>query len=330
MRQEDPRKQPLIRFARFARAAIDRLATTGLFAIIASVIAGECGRMHWFPDLFSHFQVQYLLLASVALVWFSVRRMWRAAAVGIVLIICTTFRISPLWLDSGSRSDTTANLRLMSANVLVGNREYDRVLQLVRMEKPDVVVFQEVSPEWATELSQLSDEYPFAKTVPRKDAFGMSVYSRHPMKRLEVRLVDQVPWLELEIEVEGQTTRILGAHTLPPVFHKYWSVRNRQLDYVVRTANRAAEDGVPLVVMGDLNCTPWSPHLRDTISRSGLTSARLGFGLKTSWPVAKPALWIPIDHILMSPEVRVREFRALEDVGSDHRPIIADVHIPTE
>ena len=42
-------------------------------------------------------------------------------------------------------------------------------------------------------------------------------------------------------------------------------------------------------------------------------------GVEALWP-----LGVPIDHVLTSPELRVHDFRVLDSIGSDHRPIAVE------
>jgi endonuclease/exonuclease/phosphatase family metal-dependent hydrolase len=57
-------------------------------------------------------------------------------------------------------------------------------------------------------------------------------------------------------------------------------------------------------------------------SRSRLR-ARLGFGVKTSWPVPVPSfLRIPIDHCLLSDDFHVTSVEVGSSIGSDHLPLV--------
>ena len=62
-----------------------------------------------------------------------------------------------------------------------------------------------------------------------------------------------------------------------------------------------------------------------------------GFGLLPTWPtrgtyhripdMVTLLLSIPIDHSLISPELRVADVRTGTDTGSDHRPLVIDLWI---
>ena len=67
------------------------------------------------------------------------------------------------------------------------------------------------------------------------------------------------------------------------------------------------------------------------IETSGLRNARQGLGVLPTHSIVAPqfaALSAPIDHCLVTPEIQVKDFRLGKAIGSDHRPIIADLLIP--
>lgn len=83
-----------------------------------------------------------------------------------------------------------------------------------------------------------------------------------------------------------------------------------------------------VIIAGDLNTTMWSPYYKRLARDSGLANARKGFGILATWPSFYPFLRIPIDHYLVSPEVRVVDLRMGPKFGSDHRPLVADLFVP--
>lgn len=83
-----------------------------------------------------------------------------------------------------------------------------------------------------------------------------------------------------------------------------------------------------MIVMGDLNATPWSRPFAWLRERTGLCDSRAGFGIQASFPAASALLRIPIDHLLASCPIGVRERRIGRDVGSDHLPVVVDLVVP--
>jgi endonuclease/exonuclease/phosphatase (EEP) superfamily protein YafD len=83
-----------------------------------------------------------------------------------------------------------------------------------------------------------------------------------------------------------------------------------------------------VIVMGDLNATPWSQPFRRLVARSGLCDSRAGFGIAASYPADSTVLRIPIDHVLITCSIGVADRRVERDIGSDHRPVIVDLVVP--
>lgn len=95
--------------------------------------------------------------------------------------------------------------------------------------------------------------------------------------------------------------------------------RLQQMDFLARLVGHHPR----AVVMADFNCTPHSPEMRHLIAHTGL---RLADGTAPSYPSWKPAR--PIDHILVTPALSVREARVLPVPYSDHLPVAVEVCLP--
>jgi endonuclease/exonuclease/phosphatase (EEP) superfamily protein YafD len=81
-------------------------------------------------------------------------------------------------------------------------------------------------------------------------------------------------------------------------------------------------------VLGDLNMTVWSPYYKSFVEKTKLHNTRTGFGILPTWPAQSPLLFIPLDHCLVSEDIKVLHTRTGRNVGSDHLPLITDTVIP--
>jgi len=162
----------------------------------------------------------------------------------------------------------------------------------------------------------------------RFDNFGIAVYSAIPLRNTDIKSFTEydIPSIFAEVQWQGQTVSIIATHPLPPINAEYFKSRNQQLlelEKVISSTNTIH------AVIGDLNTTMWSPYYRKFIRQTGLKNARSGFGILPTWPQGAPMLQIPLDHCLISPEINVLKIRTGGDIGSDHRPLIIDLVIPT-
>jgi endonuclease/exonuclease/phosphatase (EEP) superfamily protein YafD len=104
----------------------------------------------------------------------------------------------------------------------------------------------------------------------------------------------------------------------PPFF-------DRQHEQMMALGDELAAAGGSRIVAGDFNATPPSLMLQTLLERSGL---ELASGLAT-WPADLGLPQIAIDHILVSPDLRILgPARIGSAAGSDHYPVIAEIAIP--
>ena len=78
----------------------------------------------------------------------------------------------------------------------------------------------------------------------------------------------------------------------------------------------------PVLVVGDLNATPWSSGFRALERRGSLVDSLRGRGLQPSWPEGFGPLMIPIDHALHTTDLAVADRRTGPASGSAHRPLV--------
>jgi endonuclease/exonuclease/phosphatase (EEP) superfamily protein YafD len=251
-----------------------------------------------------------------------------AAGAGALAVVNLALIVPLYWPVERTAGDPPIT-RAMSLNLYHHNRQHARVLALIREEKPDFVLLLEVTPEWARALRPLNQDYRYSRVLPHaRDSGGMALYSRLPIESLEVPGQEDNR-LPVRIALPSGNLTLLCAHPSSPSSSWDFGWRNVELDLM---ANWAAVQPGPLMVLGDLNTTSWSPYFADFMAASGLRDSRQGFGVQATWPALPAVLRIPIDHCLVSSQIAVFDRRVGPAVGSDHRPIIVDFTIvePTE
>jgi vancomycin resistance protein VanJ len=94
--------------------------------------------------------------------------------------------------------------------------------------------------------------------------------------------------------------------------------RSRMLQLLADQARAATG---PLIIMGDLNATPWCQDMRPMWS-AGLRDARRGPRFGPTWQAGNPLFAIPIDHLLLKGAVAVESCLTGPPLGSDHRGLV--------
>ncbi|MBD2074128.1 endonuclease/exonuclease/phosphatase family protein [Phormidium sp. FACHB-592] len=292
------------------------------------------GSYHWLLDLTTHFKCQYLALSIVCLgffwLWRSCR--WQRWLIGLSVfcIVLNGVEVVPWYVPPSIIAPSSAvTLRVLHSNVLVRNRDYDSVTALVREVKPDLAVFQEVNARWLEALETIRDVLPYTYAEPRSAGFGNVIYSALPLQQPSVQFLGQREYASLATQVSkgGQTLSLLTAHPPPPIRQELFRWRNQLLAAIVPYVRSQT---APVIVIGDLNITMWSPYYKRLEAASGLQNSRAGFGILPSWSPRSwlPWLAIPIDHCLVSPELVVLKTQLGRKVGSDHLPLIVDIAMP--
>ncbi len=315
-----------------ARRTIRRVARRATLAAIllacAGTVMGELGRLAMPFEIASNLRIQYLLLlapaAVLAIVW---GRRKLAALAGAAALVNLAY-IGALALDAGPTPAHAAAPvhRALLLNAYYRSRSPAGVIRLIYEKKPDVVVLVEVTPGLADALRGLADEYPYREAFPRPDAGGLAILSRQPLES-----VHRYPFGSWKRAVLVARTRIGDRMVTVVGLHPYSSrglersrIRGIQFRAVARWLAGRDE---PVLLLGDLNITPWSPLFADFLHASGLHDARRGFGALPTYPVWFPPFWLPLDHCLVSRELTIRDLRVGPYAGSDHLPVVVDFSI---
>lgn len=288
--------------------------------LLIATTFGFLGQWHWTMDLFSHFRVQYMQLCLPLIGLYLWKRMNRRAIALVALAAINYASILPFYFGT-PEPPTKPTVRAMLMNLNAGNGNTDLVMHAIREFDPDILLLEEVTPKWEAALFVLYTSYPYRIAKTRNDPFGIMLLCRHPIKNGEVVEIGTaaVPSISGTIYLPDGEIRFIGTHPLPPIGGEYSRQRNEQLMQLIPHAEKG-----PVLLMGDLNTSPWSPYFKRLLKESGLKNSMKGFGFQPTWPAHLPWPRIPLDHVLHSPEITVHHRAVGPDVGSDHLPVIVD------
>jgi endonuclease/exonuclease/phosphatase (EEP) superfamily protein YafD len=295
----------------------------------------------WFVGL------PFLVLVPIALAFGPWRRrLLRVAVLGIaawtllvpILGLCVPWRT---WLGAMRMTTTTAGtppatrLRVLSANVEGASFDAARLALLIADARPDLVLLQEWSG--STEPSEFLGTGPW---FVQQD-YGLLLASRFPIRSHEPIDLASLATRGLAsrsiVELPGgATVPVLNIHlpTPRPGLEALIARRHDGVDQFreITAAQWAASDAVRtrarvtdgLIVGGDFNLPIESPVFRhfwsdltDAFSRAGLG---LGFTRLGGWSIR-----VRIDHILSGPGWKAVSARVGPAIGSDHRPVLAEL-----
>jgi endonuclease/exonuclease/phosphatase (EEP) superfamily protein YafD len=166
----------------------------------------------------------------------------------------------------------------------------------------------------AEQLSSWAD-YPHRFLAPTDSPFGLALLSRLPLAQPRLRLDgDGIPAIEARVQVAGQSLALTLVHPMPPLSPHWHQKRNLGLQVLLQ---RNTASGLPGLLAGDLNASPWSQAVRE--------AAPLGWqranDLHATWPAwGRGWLGVAIDQVLLRGPWRVAAQHLGPNLGSDHLP----------
>ena len=294
-------------------------------AVLVCSTFGSMGSTFFLFDLCSHFRCQYFVLLAVLAVW-----LWRIkspkwAAAALLGVIHNAVLVGPYYLPIAKASDNGPQLSLISFNVHTANRRSADVLAYLQRQDPDLILLIEVNHRWIRELAPLTTRYPHTAISPQADNFGMAVYSKLPIVEQDIASLgpDQPLSVWVKLDVNGRRIGFLGTHPWPPMTADMFQSRNEQL---AAAADRAKSSGLPTILAGDFNASPWCSGFRPLMA-AGLRDTALGFGVQRTWNSKIPLMRIPIDHVLTTPEFTCLKRTVGLNCGSDHYAVEAELRL---
>ncbi len=289
------------------------------------------------PELCCHFIALYivaaLVLVIVIFVDVLVRRRFTGPAgvvlgLSLVVLVFCGFKMQPLYQRYEPAPDKS-DLTMVHINLWGGrNNDYESLFKQIAPEDPDVIVVSELEGSWYRTLAdKLGRKYPYVSSHPYNA--GVGIYSKYPILKPELRIepLKNRARLLCQLGIKGhKPVGIMLVHPTVPIMSKSrFDARNKELTELYPAEIKTLGD--EQILLGDLNCTPWSPYFDKLLAKGHLKDSERGFGFTPSWPT-KMFLFVPlrpflpIDHVLVSQGIVVKERRLLGEVGSDHLPVL--------
>jgi endonuclease/exonuclease/phosphatase (EEP) superfamily protein YafD len=309
-----------------------------VFRFIAMICLGATcisllARYWWLADLIANLRIQLIIGLIFATIGLVVTHQSRLAALAVIGIIWHCSWITP-YVFATQKSVGFRPLKICVVNVLTQNLQHDKVLGVLKNADPDVIAVLELGTELEARLNdELGDLYRHRIAQPSDDGnFGIGLWSKLPLQDEKIfhLAVPLVPSISAQVSWEGLPVRLFATHPIPPVGARYFQARNQHLNLLAERIRAQTEimGEATTVVVGDLNLTPWSPWYRKFITDSDLRDCVSGdraLALTPTWyrwPVFPFGL--VLDHGFYRGLIICSKRRILDDIGSDHRPVLLE------
>lgn len=305
------------------------VAAAATLGTLLAPLAGEW----WVGQAFGQLRPQYavLLLLCLPVLALRYRRAgWLAAAP----LLINLAALLPLYLPAPAPAPPPAFTAL---HYSLGNfnRDFRAAFAYLRGQNADLLSLQEVTPLVSRQLAQELPHYRVVYVWPRRDSHGSALLLNRAVAWPAAAGVVYLPAgsryaaITATLTVAGREVAFLGLHLARPLGRSNARLQQAELAAVAEWSQAQQAAGRSVLIMGDLNLTPWSDRFRGLLAAGQLLDSGQGFGYQPTWPAAfPPLLSLPIDHALHSADLRVVQRGVGPNLGSDHAPLSLAVALP--
>lgn len=244
--------------------------------------------------------------------------------------------------DKDFRDVTVMSYNIHHAEGADGRLDLDRIADVIRSEKAEVVGLQEVDRFWrrsdfVDQVDYLAEELdmhaafganldlpPDDPSQPRRQ-YGTAILSKYPILESKNTFLpktgnnEQRGLLEALIKVKGAPVRFYDTH----LQHTSSAERALQVRAIMEHTKDVEE---PQVLVGDLNAVPEAPELAPLYERYvdawPLGGEGPGYTISAENPTRR------IDYVFVTPDVVVEGASVPRTLASDHLPVVADLSVP--
>ncbi len=240
---------------------------------------------------------------------------------------------APLFLPGHERSNGGFQLKVMSYNVWRENLNIPGIAEVIRNQKPDLILLQEIHiDKLRTLITELDDLYPNETYVTFEERKLQAMISLFPLKRVDAGHEKGRAQKAIVSTPNGPIT-VLNVHA----YRGGWQRRHKQM--ITLITDDIYGDSNPLILGGDFNTTDQSQTYRLFGPMLKNAHWQVGWGFGFTYPTSDGKLLrkfplpplVRIDHIFHSKHFITQKASTLLDSGgSDHFPVIAELILKSE
>jgi endonuclease/exonuclease/phosphatase (EEP) superfamily protein YafD len=272
-------------------------------------------------DVFSQFAMQFMFIIAASVAGLLMPKFKAVIACVALALLVVGYGLQPIIVapPESPRAGETV-LRVASFNTWMENSPADAVKGELLRIAADVVVLVEVDVNKQAMFDQLRAAYPYQYVCTFDVYCNLAILSKYPLRDTSYQQAwDGPPMIRATLggPVDGLT--VFGIHTTRFPYSR------AHLNQIRALAAEVDKVKGPVIVMGDMNATPFSRVTQTLAADAGLTRLTN----LPSWPSFVGLPQVAIDHIFVSPGIRPlqRQLRG-NAAGSDHYPISMVLAVP--
>lgn len=289
---------------------------------------------YWWIRIFDFPHVQLTILTALAFVLYFIKfdiKCFKDYLFATCILACLLFQISKIYpytpvapkeVLKTVQSNSTNNLRILTANVLQKNKKSDKLISLISEKNPDLIVLTETNKRWQNEVEEAVSDYKYRVEKPLPNTYGILMYSKLPLVDSQVKFMvdDSIPSIHTKIILRSNdTVQLYAIHPTPPMPQHNPTSTDRDAE-IMKIAKLSNESLYPVITLGDFNDVAWSQTTTLFQAVSMLLDLRKGRGFFNTYNANNWFFRWPLDHLFVSEEFRVKEVMTAQDINSDHFP----------
>ncbi|MBS1956094.1 MAG: endonuclease/exonuclease/phosphatase family protein [Cyanobacteria bacterium SZAS-4] len=310
------------------------LVVAVVFLSIVMLFVACCGFVPsiWFCDIVSQFRLVLAAVLGVCVFIALLLRSKIAIVVSVLGFLVNIFPIVPMYPKPASEATgASQSLSILNFNTeFQHNDHYELFFDLIHSRAPDVVALVEVNKKWINAIEPAMKVYPYREIM--LEGPGMALYSKFPIQDVGIYKFGKSfhPRIIAQIQFDKGLVSLIVAHPTTPQSEGGFVERNREFDLLKKEMKDLSS---PKILVGDLNCGPWSPAFSNLVSSTGLIDSEQGIGPQPSWPARTGRVlndifvppFVPIDHVLVSQDIAVTQREVGPSMQSDHLPVFVNL-----
>ena len=212
-------------------------------------------------------------------------------------------------------------IRILQHNVYRFHTDFTGLVELVLKQRSDVIGLEEVDARSLGALDKqpwIHAHYPYRLFDQRAQSL---ILSHWPILEAHVAYdTYRNPYLYTRIKtLMPKPLTLIIVHPPHPTESYQWLQQKALWDTL---QEREKDIPRPLVILGDMNTTPYNQSFLSFQQALQLRDPRTGVSLLPTWPSYLPwPLRLPLDYILISRDLELKSQSVLPSTGSDHLPI---------
>lgn len=246
----------------------------------------------------------------------------------LVIALSLSALLGPRYFSEEQPEATGTRLRIMAANLYLGNGDARTIVNLVRQQQVDVLTMPELTPAAVSALDRagLSEVLPYRVFDARVGGDGSGIAANIPLRKVILMPDTLLSQPSAVIDLPGiDDVELTAVHVQPPLYDE--DVRPWRTE-LAGLPPSTPNDRVRILA-GDFNATFDHAPFRDLVDRGYADAAeQTGQGLDPTWSSLPTGPPLTIDHIVVDDRCAISSYAVHDIPGSDHNAIIAEVVLP--